>query len=378
MKVAFLVKRAAAILLVWFWGTSSTLHGAAANPELLKAKREAEAKGYIFLTSHNEIIAEAKKEGKLRVLSGLDSMKSMREAFVKRYPFIDVYVEEITGTDAGQRFVMEVKTNAVRDWDVIHVTSDFYNEFPPYLRKFDLLGMAQQGILNIPVGMVDPRNRTVVALTSSVTVVAYNRILISSEKVPGQWEDFLKPEFKGKKFVADVRPLGLRGLMPLMGSDWVLNFCRKLAAQEPVWVSGQTRGLASMAAGEYPLFAGVNYHSTMRAMKKNPMGNLQMKLVEPVPVRVSATEGIINNARNPYTALLWLEFEGSPEGQEVIDKHEPLKSSLYSRGSSVENLISGKKLSVLDWDHFANSPEWMGKIVEAFGFPKAEDARPNR
>ena len=33
------------------------------SPSLAKAKTEAEARGYIFLTNHDEIIAEAKKEG---------------------------------------------------------------------------------------------------------------------------------------------------------------------------------------------------------------------------------------------------------------------------------------------------------------------------
>jgi ABC-type Fe3+ transport system substrate-binding protein len=37
-------------------------------------------------------------------------------------------------------------------------------------------------------------------------VVAYNKNLISPDKVPNRWEDFLKPEFKERKFVVDMRP----------------------------------------------------------------------------------------------------------------------------------------------------------------------------
>jgi hypothetical protein len=44
-----------------------TTYAASANPNILKAKQEAEAKGYIFATSQEEIIANAKREGKLRV-----------------------------------------------------------------------------------------------------------------------------------------------------------------------------------------------------------------------------------------------------------------------------------------------------------------------
>ena len=45
----------------------ASAHAAAANPALLKAKKEAEAKGYVFAASQEEVIANAKKEGKLRV-----------------------------------------------------------------------------------------------------------------------------------------------------------------------------------------------------------------------------------------------------------------------------------------------------------------------
>ncbi len=58
-------------------------------------------------------------------------------------------------------------------------------------------------------------------------------------------------------------------MVPLMGLDWVLEYCRKLVAQQPIWVRGQTRALASLAAGEYALYAAVNYHSTMGVMRKD-------------------------------------------------------------------------------------------------------------
>ena len=60
--------------------------------ELARAKQEAESKGFIFETSRDEIIAKAKKEGKLRVLTSLENeaLKPVSEAFKKKYPFIDL------------------------------------------------------------------------------------------------------------------------------------------------------------------------------------------------------------------------------------------------------------------------------------------------
>jgi iron(III) transport system substrate-binding protein len=356
------------------WFLPSMAPAASGDPGIIKAKKDAEARGYIFISSHEEIVARAKEERKLRVLSSFDAetYRPMINAFKKKYPFVDIYGEEITGTDAGQRFLLELKAGRARDWDAISLTTEFHNDYPPYLRNFDLLGMSEHGVLSIPKAMVDPDNRNIVALTSSVSIVAYNKSLIPVEKVPDSWEGFLRPEFKGRKFVADIRPHPYRSMVPLMGLDWVVDYCRKLAAQQPIWVRGQTKALTSLAQGEYAIYTAVNYHSTLGVMKKDRTGNLQVKFIEPVPVRLSATEAILKNSLHPHAGLLWLEFQASPEGQRVIDEFEPQKSSVYSPGSAVEKLIRGKKLAVLDWKDFAESGEMVKKIVEAFGFPKAE------
>ena len=347
------------------------------SSDLVRAKREAEAGRYIFFTSHDEIAAKAKAEGRVRVLSSFDAetYRPMINAFRQKYPFLEVQAEQITGTEADQRFLLEIKSATVRQWDAFSLTSEFYNEYPAYLKKFDFLGMAKHGVLQIPAGMIDPDNRNIVALTSSVSIVAYNKSRTAPEKVPNTWEGFLAPELKGKKFLVDIRPHPYRTMVPAMGLEWVLDYCRKLAAQEPVWVRGQTRALASLAAGEYAMFAAVNYHSTMGVAKKDPMGNLQVKVIEPIPVRLSATEAILAGAPHPHAALLWLEFQASPDGQKIIDDYEPVKSSVYSPGSAVEKLVRGRKLSVLDWKDYAESGALVEKIVAAFGFPKADKQR---
>lgn len=349
----------------------STVTAAVPSTAILAAKKEAEANRFTFETSHEEIVTKAKKEGQLAILTSLESLKEMREAFTRKYPFINVRVQEITGTDAHQRLLRELNAGAVKDWDVINASSDFYNQYTPFMKRFDILGMAKNGILGIPGGMIDPANRNVVAITSQFAVVAYNKSLIPAEKVPQKWEDFLNPEFKGRKFVVDLRPHPYTALIPLLGLEWVLQYCKKLATQEPVWFRGQTRVLPSIANGEYMLHAGINYHFTLSAMKKDPAGNLQFKIIEPVPVSLVDTEGVLVTAPHAYTALLWLEFEASAEGQAIIDKFVPVKSSLYSPDSAVEKALRGKKLSVLNWDNFSVKEKWTGQVIEAFGFPKA-------
>ena len=354
--------------------TSSALFAAAANPALSKAQKDAEAKGFIFVATHEEIVSKAKQEGKVRVVVSTDAniLKHLTAGFKKKYPFIDIRTEELRGTDAYIRQLHEIKSGLVKGQDVNDLAYDFYDEYPPFQKKFDILGMAEQKILQIPVQLVDAVNRNVVAIGSGIQAVAYNKKLIGAEKVPDTWEGFLKPEFAGRKFVLDIRPKDISALVPVWGLEKTLDFARKLAAQKPIWARGNTRVLTAMLAGEQTMLLGPDFDSVIRVMDKDKTDSIAYKLVEPVPVRLNEAQGILSKAENPYAALLWLEFVGSPEGQKILDESGPYEASVFIPGTFQERAVRGKKQSVVDWGHYNKIPEYEKKIIEAYGFPRAQ------
>lgn len=348
--------------------------GAAPSDALSKARQEAESGGYVFAANRDEILAKAKKEGRLRALSGLSTpaIKPMIAAFKKKYPFIDTYVEEIEGTDAYQRFLLELKAG-ISKWDSNYIPYDNYKAFLPYQMKFDILGMVGAGILTIPTKMIDPVNRSTVSANTITNVAVYNRKLIAEEKVPAKWEDFLRPEFKGRKFMAEIRPSSVAALVPVWGLEATLEYARKLAAQDPVWVRGGTRAITALQAGEFALGLAVQASSIKRLQAKDPTYVVGYKIVEPVPIRVvSRIDGVLRSAEHPYAALLWLEFQASAEGQKVLDDHGPFQASVFTPGSATERETRGKKLAEVDWQHVARLDEYEAKIVEAYGFPTAK------
>ncbi|MBI2988440.1 MAG: ABC transporter substrate-binding protein [Deltaproteobacteria bacterium] len=255
----------------------------------------------------------------------------------------DIHVGEITGQDTFQRVLLEIKAGQAKEWDIIHMPPDFGKEYIPYLMKQDILGMARHGVLKIDPRMVHSGERNIVGVTSAIRVVAYNKKLISEDKVPAKWEDFLKPEFKGKKFVLDLRPRQVAGLVPAWGLERALDFARKVAAQQPVWWgSSAARVNTAITTGEYSLYLGPNFSIVKRSMSKDPTGNLSYKIIEPVPTGIiEHASGILNTADHPHAALLWFEFLASPEGQEIIDKYEPLRASVFTPDSVTEQEVSG-------------------------------------
>jgi iron(III) transport system substrate-binding protein len=364
----------AAFFIVGAWVETSAVHGAAApSASLVKAKQEAEAKGYVFVTTHQEIVERAKKEGKLRVLSSQEppAIKAMAAAFKQKYPFIDVRAEELIGMENYQRMLMEMKAGMAKTWDVNYLAFDFYGEFLPYQKKFDLLGMAERGVLQMQPKLIDPVNRHVVALQSNIQVVAYHKELSAGNKVPDTWEGFLRPEFNGRKFALDVRPKTLAALVPVWGLEKTVDYARKLAAQQPIWFRGEQRLLISMIAGELAICYGPNYKSFKLIQAKDPNKKLEYKVVEPIPARLTEAEAVLNTADNPFAALLWLEFQASPEGQKILDDVD-LAASIFSPGSVHEQITRGKQVSVLAWEHYPKMGKYEDEIVKAFGFPVAE------
>ena len=371
MKVECLQIWNALVILQLAWSlTSPTAQAAAAAATT--AKHEAETRGYAFELSHDDIVTKAKQERRLRVMSSLegDMLKPVAEAFRKKYPFIELRAEEISGTDTYQRMLLEMKAGAARGWDINFIAGDFYDEYLPHQKRFDILGMAQQGILQIPIGMIDPVNRNIVAYTTNTMVVTYNKNLLSDEKVPTQWEEFLKPEFHGRKFLADIRPQFTSALVPAWGIEKTLQFAKKISTQNPVWVGGHSRAIGALSTGEHGVYLGANLTGTKRFMSKDVTGALGYKMVEPIPVRIGDHEAVFDKADSPYAALLWLEFVAGPEAQKLIESG--YKGSIFSPGTTAFQVARAKKISLVDWRHYTKMQEYLRLVIEAYGFPKAE------
>ena len=266
--------------------------------------------------------------------------------------------------------IEEMKADRATGGDVNYLAIDYYNQYLPYQKKIDVLGMAEHGVLQIPRPMMDPVNRNIIVVSSSFQVLAYNKKLISAQKIPDTWEDFLKPEFKGGKFLLDIRAKDTAALVPAWGLEKTLAFSRKIAAQEPVWIRGSARGLTAMVAGEHSLFLGPNFDSVRSAQAKDATNSLDYKILEPIPTRLLEPEGILATADHPYAALLWLEFLGSIEAQNIMNKY--WRASIFVPGSALDKELRGKKLSVVGWEHQSKMEEYQAKIVEAYGFPKGK------
>ena len=98
----------------------------------------------------DQILARAKQEGKLSLVPGYDksTIGPLVAAFTKKYPFIDVSWQMVTGIAASQRQLFELAAGKAAV-DVFSPSTAFTSEYfkQDLIMKYDLKGMAKSAQL---------------------------------------------------------------------------------------------------------------------------------------------------------------------------------------------------------------------------------------
>src|SRR5680860_848378 len=134
----------------------------------------AEEAGLEFVTSHEELVACAEEEGALVAASSHDEQYELIANFEELYPFLDVTLVDFSGRESRERFLLEAEAGQVPAYDVLSVPGELYADLLPLVQSYDVLGMAEAGILDILIDMIDEQSRTVVASGSTGGVDSYN------------------------------------------------------------------------------------------------------------------------------------------------------------------------------------------------------------
>jgi iron(III) transport system substrate-binding protein len=324
--------------------------------------------------SKDEILARAKREGKLSLFPGYDksTIGPLVSAFTKKYPFIDVSWQMVTGISAAQRQLFELAAGKAAV-DVFSPSTAFTSEYfkQDLIMKYDFQGMAKSAQLKIPTEMID-ESGVVAWLGSNVGVFVYNSKLVPADKAPKRWEQCVEPQWKGK-IAVDTKPSILSWLVPTWGEEKVLGFARNLKANDPRWVRGQTGSLALMAAGEFVVDCGMYLHTSSRALKRDP--TMPIKIVIPedvVAMSFHEPEAIYARAQHPHAGLLWMEFIASTEGQTLVDAQDPGKASFVVEGTLAGKVMQGRKVSRCNAVCRNGEEKMIERIaVESWGLPKA-------
>jgi len=258
------------------------------------------------------LIEAAKKEGEMVYYTTmtLSQSKKVVDKFEKKYPFIKVDLFRTGGGPLLNKIQTEARGGRYA-WDVVSGRGEMV--LPLMNAKF-LAPYRSPESKTIEEDLVDNEGYWT-AYYVNPYVLGYNTNLVKKEDVPKTYEQLLDPKWKGKKISIDDEAYGLlSGLIRAWGKEKAVSYFKKLAAQDPVLMRGNTNRVQLTVAGEYSLIVAYAPTIQRETSRGAPMDWVPL---EPVAVQVNPMM-LAAKAPHPNAAKLFIDFLLSKEGQKML------------------------------------------------------------
>jgi iron(III) transport system substrate-binding protein len=315
----------------------------------------------------NLLIAAAKKEGRVSWGTYLDEKEvgEINEAFQREFPFIKVDYTRLR--PPHERLMLEMQAGNF-PYDAMMVRPNLIAQHKQFGHFFPAIDW--RGLFGIEPRMIHPESFGVSVVTNPIVAV-YNKNLVPKERVPKTWADCYDPYFRGK-LVTLVDASHTIALWSAFGDKWALDFAKKLLANSPRWVSGNTNSQTLVATGEMLLVCPAGHGSFYRYVKDQPGVPLAAEFPDgPVVANRDVLVAPIKGAAHPNAALLLTGFVASKGVTLMRTGRESVFHPDSELGSRVRRMM--RDIKVESWEMFSDEEKYERQILELWGFPKAKN-----
>jgi iron(III) transport system substrate-binding protein len=259
-----------------------------------------------------KLIEGAKKEGELNIYTSAqsDDMGALVAAFEKKYG-IKVSVWRSSSEKVLQRAVSEARAN--------RATMDIAETNGPELESMHREKILEKVSSPHHADLIAPAIRPHgewVGTRLNVFVQAYNTGLVKKEDLPKTWEDLANPKWKGKLGIEQEDSDWLAGQYAELGEAKAAKVFKDIVANNGVSVrKGHTLLTQLVVSGEIPFALTVyNYKAEQLKQKGAPIDWFH---IGPAIARPNGV-AVAKKAPHPHAAVLFYDFEISPEGQQIL------------------------------------------------------------
>lgn len=297
----------------------------------------------LSLAQSLEILNQAKKEGEVILYTTMTvrDFEFFSQAAKAKYPFLNLRHVYLSSGRQVARVMQEFRAGRVQ--------ADVLGNSPEPLLYFK-----QQGVTgayrspenaNLLSGAWDPDGYWS-GITTDLLLTGFNPKMISKSMVPRNYDDYLKPQFKGQMAVNRGVPYPLTGMVSLRGEEQGIAYFKRLSQQDLRLIEGYTHNVNMMAAGEYPLTIFMQV-SKLDAMKRKD-APVDWVAGSPTLATIS-TVAMLKNPLHPAAAQLLIDFYLSLKGQRALAATGkiPLRRGVNSESRDIDQLIEGGNLHVL-------------------------------
>jgi iron(III) transport system substrate-binding protein len=313
------------------------------------------------------LVAGAKKEGKVSWGTYLDEKEvaAINRGFQKEFPFIKIEYSRLR--PPHERLMLEMQAGNF-PYDTMMVRPNLIAQHKQLGHFFDAIDW--RGLFGIDPRMIHADGFGVSVVTNPIVIV-YNKNLVPKERVPKTWADCYDPYFRGK-LVTLIDASHTVALWGAFGEKWTLDFAKKLLANNPRWMSGNTNSQTLVATGEMLLVCPAGHGSFYRYVKDQPGVPLEAVFPEgPIATNRDVLIAPINGAANPNAALLltgWVASKG-------VTLMRTGRESVFHPGSELGDQMKRmmRDVKVEPWEMVTDEEKYERQILEIWGFPKAKN-----
>jgi len=276
----------------------------------LSACGQGSSAGELVDGSWDDVVAAAEEEGKVVFYIGAsaDQAKRVADAFNEKHPDIEVVIEA-GGGDIIPRVEAQMKTKTEGADVFMHADPTWYRTHEDEL--LTLSGSNGEGLRDdawiVPDKAVDVHGSP------------YSMFVWNTQMFPegfSDWDDFLKPEVKGKLgFRADATK-SAAGFLDFMESKVSEDYLKQMGAQKPKLYPSVVPITQAVAAGE----VGATVAALPSVVKQLQASGAPLDFAYPDEgYGIEYVSAALENARHPNAAVVFMDFMLSVDGQESLN-----------------------------------------------------------
>jgi len=303
-----------------------------------------------------KLIAGAKKEGSLSIYTSLQTVDigKLGAAFEKKYG-VKVIPWRAGSENIVSRAVQEARANRYTV-DVIETNGP---ELESMHRENILQAVKSPYLADLIAPAMLPHGEWM-GTRLNVFVQAYNTTKVKKEELPKTWEDLANPRWKGRIGIEQEDSDWLAGIFGDIGDARARKVFQDIVKTNGMSVrKGHTLLSQLVVSGEVPLALTVyNYKAEQLKKLKAPIdwfviGNA---IARPNGIAVA------RKAPHPHAAVLFYDFELSPEGQQIIANLEfvPTSKKIDTPLNKVPMKFVDAKVAIDEYD------KWKGLYRQLF------------
>jgi iron(III) transport system substrate-binding protein len=268
-----------------------------------------------------KLVAAARKEGSLTIYTSAqsDDMGALVAGFEKKYG-IKVEMWRSSSEKVLQRAVQEARANR----NTMDVAETNGPEMESLHREKVLQAVKSPYLADLIPQAIMP-HREWVGTRLNVFAQAYNTQAVKKEDLPRTWEDLANPRWKGKLGIEQEDQDWLSGEYAELGEARANKVFHAIVDANGISVrKGHTLLTQLVVSGEIPLALTVyNYKAEQLKNKGAPIDWFS---IGPAIARPNGV-GVAKKAPHPHAAVLFFDYEISPEGQAILAKRDFVPTS---------------------------------------------------